>query len=237
MARKTQIIGLTLLICTLLLGGCNPFRKGRKAYPPRVDEDEKTPAEQKKTKLLKQIDRKFENPQAHFELGRLYQADGMWAQAEQEYKTALNFDPAHRQAQAARIKVLIAIGDKTKAELLADEYISQVSISAAGSLKLASAFQEQKLDEYALACYRQALHLAPNSAKVNRQVGYYYLSRNDKVSAEEYLSRSFDLNWNQPDVAAELGRLGVPIKIPPKARKSTNILDRITGLFKKKKEP
>lgn len=227
MARKTQSIGLTLLICTCLLSGCNSSRKDTKARPPRVDEVAKTDAEQKKARLLRQIDRKFENPGAHFELGQLYQADGLWAQAENEYKTALNFDPAYRQAQAARVKVLMQGGDEVKAKLLTDEYISQASNSAAGSLKLALAFQKEMLDEYALACYQQALHLAPTSAKINRQIGYYYLSKNDRVRAVEYLKHSFELNPMQPEVAGELGRLGVTIQIPRKTQKHTKKLDRI----------
>jgi Tfp pilus assembly protein PilF len=227
MARKTQSIGLTLLICTCLLSGCNSSRKDTNARPPRVDEVAKTDAEQKKARLLRQIDRKFENPGAHFELGQLYQADGLWAQAENEYKTALNFDPAYRQAQAARVKVLMQGGDETMAKLLANEYISQASNSAAGSLRLALAFQKEMLDEYALACYQQALHLAPTSAKINRQIGYYYLSKNDRVRAVEYLKHSFELNPMQPEVAGELGRLGVTIQIPRKTQKHTKKLDRI----------
>lgn len=225
MTRKIQFIGLALLICTFLLGGCNS--SGKDDQSRRVDKVGKTPAEQKKAKLLRQIDRKFENPQTHFELGQLYQADGMWARAENEYKTALNFDPAHRKAQAARVKVLFNLSDNAKAELLADEYMSQASNLAAGSLKLALAFQEQQLDEYALACYQQALRLAPSSAKINRRIGYYYLSKNNKVLAEVYLRRSFDLDPMQPDVAGELGRLDVEIRIPRKTQKRTKKLDKI----------
>jgi len=235
MTRKTQFIGLALLICTFLLGGCNSL--GKDDQSRRVDEAGKAPPEQKKAKLLRQIDRKFENPQTHFELGQLYQADGMWARAENEYKTALNFDPVHRKAQAARVKVLFNLSDNAKAELLADEYMSQASNSAAGSLKLALAFQKQQLDEYALACYQQALRLAPSSAKINRQIGYYYLSKNNKVLAEEYLRRSFDLNPMQPDVAGELGRLGVEIRIPRKTEKRTKKLDRIVEQADKKATP
>jgi len=211
-------VSLALLVCALLLGGC----KGEK-----TKEVEMTPAEKEKGRLLGRIDRKFENPDAHFELGRLYQADGLWSQAEHQYNITLNFDPTHREAQAARVKVLLDSGDTAKAELLADEYMGQASVSAAGSLRLALAFQKQALDEYALACYRQALHLAPNSAKINRQIGYYYLSKNDKNRAKDYLTRSFQLNPNQPEVAGELGRLGTAVKIPRKTKKSTKKLDKI----------
>ena len=210
-----------LLLCSfalLLPGGCNSLGKGGKLKP---DEAARMSAEEKKARLLKQLERKFENPDAHFELGRLYQADGRWAQAEYYYHNTLSFDPVHRRAQAARVKVLLDGGDAAKAEPLADEYMTQASSSAEKSLRLALAFQEQGLDEYALACYQQALHLAPNSAEINKQIGYYYLSKNDNVRAKDFLIRSFQLNPNQPGVAGELGRLGVVVEIPRKSEKRT----------------
>ncbi|MHC4572252.1 MAG: tetratricopeptide repeat protein [Planctomycetota bacterium] len=203
-------VGLAFLVCALLFSGCNSEKT------QELKEVEMTPAEKERAELLKRIDRKFENPGAHYELGRLYQADGLWSQAEHQYSITLSFDPTHREAQAARVNVLLASGDTVKAELLADEYMEQASVSAAGSLRLALAFQRQGMDERALACYQQALRLAPNSAKINRQIGYYYLSKNDKERARDYLTRSFQLNSNQPEVAGELGRLGVGVKIPRK---------------------
>jgi Flp pilus assembly protein TadD len=72
----------------------------------------------------------------------------------------------------------------------------------------------------------QALRLAPNSARVHRQLGYYYLSKNDKVRGEEYLKRSFQLDPVQPEVAGELGRLGVEVRIPRKTEKRTKKIDK-----------
>jgi tetratricopeptide (TPR) repeat protein len=217
--RKFGIqVSVVLLVCAVLLGGCESGE---------TEEVGGTPVEEEKARLLRAIGRKFENPQAHFELGQLYQADGLWSQAEHQYNTALSFDPVYREAQAAMVKVLADSGDAAKSALSADIYMNQASGSAAGSLRLGLAFQKQGLDEYALACYRQALRLAPNSAKVNRQIGYYYLSRNEKVRAMDYLRRSFQLNSNQPEVAGELGRLGVAVEIPRKTEKSTGGLDKI----------
>jgi tetratricopeptide (TPR) repeat protein len=235
--RFGWIIGVSfLLFFMLLFGGCESLAVGKKKSPA-ADKVAKTPAEQKKAKLLKKIDRKFENPEAHFELGQLYQADGLWAQAEHEYNVVLGFDPAHREAQAALVKVLSNGGDTTKSQICADIYMSQVASSAAESLKLGLAFQGQGLDEYALGCYRQALRLAPNSAKINRQIGYYYLSRADKEQAKTYLSRSFQLDPLQPEVAGELGRLGVAVTIPRKSARNVKKLDKIVEQSDKKMKP
>jgi tetratricopeptide (TPR) repeat protein len=233
MSGKLKFTGLGLLACVLVISGCTPLENISK----KIAKSELTPTEKKKADLLRQIDRRFENPQAHFELGRLYQADGLWTQAEQRYNIALSFDPAQRQAQAAMVKVLAAGGDQAKSELTADIYINQVAGSAGESLKLALGFQQQGLDDYALGCYKQALRLAPNSAKIHRQIGYYYLSRNQKNQARDYLCRSFNLDHNQPEVAGELGRLGVEIKIPRKRQTNTYKLDKLVEQSRKNIAP
>jgi len=221
MKSKRKFISLMFLICTLVFTGCASNRtKTSKELAP-------TPAEQEKAALLKQLDRKFEDPEGHYNLGKLYQADGLWSQAEHEFTIALSFDPVHRPAQAARVKVLQEIGDKAGSEFSADFYMNQASTTAESLLRLAMAFQKEMLDEYAMACYQQALRLAPNSAKIHRQMGYYYLSRGDRARAQDYLTRSFQLDPKQPEVAGELGRLGVPVRIPRKTQKSTKKLDKI----------
>ncbi len=224
MTGRVRFIGLALLVYVLLSGGCNETQK----------EIPSTPAEKEKEKLLKRVDRKFNDPQAHVRLGQLYQADKLWNKAEEHYSIALSFDPTNRTAQAARVNVLGSSGNTAKSTLLADEYMKQASTSAFESVKLAMEFQTQGLDDYAILCYQQALNLAPNSARINRQIGYYYLGKNDNVRAQEYLTRSFQLNPNQPDVASELGRMGVAVQIPEKTEKNTSKLDKAVDQYNKK---
>ena len=221
-----------LFFCTMFLVGCN----SQKAEVAGAGQVKKTPAEQEKAALLKTLDRKFENPDAHFELGQLYHAERSWLKAEYHYNVALGFDPTHREAQAAMVKLFFDSGDTAKAKTYADIYMNQVVGSASGAFRLAFAFQKQLLDEYAFDCYQQALRLAPNSAKVHRQLGYYYLSKNDKVRAEEYLKRSFQLDPLQPEVAGELGRLGVEVRIPRKAEKGTKKLEKIAEESRKEEK-
>ena len=210
-----------LFLCTTLLVGCTSQGVAGTGKVKR------TPSEQKKAALLKTLDRKFENPQAHYELAQVYQAERLWMKAEYHYNVALRFDPAHREAQAAMVKVFFDSGDTAKAKTYADIYMNQVAGSASRAFRLGLAFQKQLLDEYAFDCYQQALHMAPNSARVHKQLGYYYLSKNDKVRGEEYLKRSFQLDPVQPEVAGELGRLGIAVRIPPKAKKRTKKIDKI----------
>lgn len=174
----------------------------------------KSPSKMTKADLLYQLERKFENPDAHCKLGQLYCNEGQYARAEYHFTTALQFDPVHRPTQAAMVKMFSSRGDKAKAQTYADMCIKQAGSSVNQSLQLGEAFQGQGLDEYALACYQQALGLSPDSADVNKHMGYYYLAKADKARAQEYLTRSFQANPNQPDVALELGRLGVVVETP-----------------------
>ncbi len=225
---KAYVLCFAVLSCVLPLVGCQENLQSAKSGPSlKVDKADQLPVEQKKAKLLKKLDSKFENPDVHYELGQLYQADGLWAQAEYRYNVALGFEPSHREAQAALVQVMIDSGNQEKANNYSDIFMNQTAGSAAESLKLAEAFKKQQLDELALACYQQALRLAPNSSKINRQIGYYYLSKGEKERARDYLSRSFGLNPNQPDVAGELGRLGVEVRIPRSTVKYTRNLDKI----------
>ncbi len=199
------IVSLCCVLLMCLFVGCES---------QEASESTLTPAQETKADLLQQLDEKFENPDVHCKLGQLYGGEGRFTKAEYHLKTALEFDPVHRPSQAAMVKMFVDSGDKAKAQFYADTYMKQASGSATESVGLGQAFQQQGLDEYALACYRQAMTLRPDSPDANKQMGYYYLSKQDNARAQEYLSRSFQANPNQPDVARELGRLGVVVEIP-----------------------
>lgn len=209
MAHKTKVATL-VLVMGVFLAGCVETRERNIS----------------KAKLTKEIRRKYENPEAHYELGKLYLADGLWDKAEWEFNVTLGFAPIHRRAQAAIVKTLLASNNRARASLTAEMYMNQVSTSAESSLILGRAFQNEQLDEYAMACYQQALGLSPNAAVIHKQIGFYYLAKGNKVRAEESLRRSFQLDPYQPEVAGELGRLGVIVQIPRKTEKPSKKLDK-----------
>ncbi len=208
MIIKRYTIVIVTAFCAIALGGCPPTQTAR------VGQGSRTAADIHKAELLRQLDLKWENPATHFELGQLYHASGDWVNAERYYNYALGFDPAYRDAQAAIVKLQLDKGDKSKAEWAANAYMTQVASFPEQLLTLGAAFEKQGLYDYALRCYQDALKSAPDSYKVNRQLGYYYLNRNKKDLAKEHFIRSFELNPSQPDVAGELGRLGVAVRIP-----------------------
>lgn len=198
-----------LLCLSLMNVGCND----RQTTVPAGPQIPVSP-EARKAELINSLERKFENPQAHYELARLYHAEGLWEKAEYHYNVALGFDPALAEAKAAMVKLFLDSGDSAKSKSYADDYMNKAASSAMQSLRLGVAFHRQQLEGYALDAYQQALSLAPGSAEVNKQMGLYYLDKGDKTLAKEYLIRSFNIDPKQPDVAGELGRLGVEVRIP-----------------------
>lgn len=203
---------VVLLSCPLLLVSCNEPQGGAAA----VGRQDNMPPQARKAELLKFLDRKFEDPDAHFQLAQLYHAEGQWGQAEYHYSVALSFDPAKDEARAAMVKLFLDAGDTANSKICADGYMNQAANSAMLSLRLAMAFQNEQLDGYALDAFQQALNLAPTSAEVNKQMGFYYLTKGDKARAKDHFIASYQSDNSQPDVAHELGRLGVELRIRPR---------------------
>jgi tetratricopeptide (TPR) repeat protein len=211
--ERSWMVEALVLLVVIFFAGCGGVRRSTSAGRSGKEAG-LTTVEQRKAILMRRIERKFENPDAHFELGKLYQADGMWEKADYEYSIVLGLMPNHRGAQAAFVKMMLERGETKKSAVYAGNYINKATDSAQSSLALGQAFQEQELFDYAIVCYRQALRLAPNSAAVHKHMGYYYLSRDDKALAMEHLKRSFQLDPYQPDIAAELGRHGIVVRVP-----------------------
>ena len=172
-------------------------------------------------KLNAQLKQKFENPVVHYQLGQIYQQQGDWNKAASEYDLAVKFDPVFWDAEAGMIKVLRLAGEEDKSAQTLQLYLRSASGFIEDSLALGNAFERQNLDDCALAAYEQALKMKPKSAAINKKIGYYYLARNNKDMAKTYLRRSFELDPYQPDVAGELGKMGLIVKTPemlPKAQ-------------------
>ncbi len=212
-----------LILCVLfgsvlfLLWSCQ--EGGRQTSPvapiPTVTSD---PTE---AQLLAELNKKYENPQVHYELARLYHKAQNWLKAEDYYQNAIGFDPAQRAAQAGLVKLYLDRGDPTKAEQFANSYIRQAAGSVRETLRLGWEFRQLKLDDYALRCFRQALDADQNSFEANKQIGFYYRDKGDTAKAKQYLLRSFELNPRQPDVAGALGKLGVVVELPPEPAQPT----------------
>jgi len=217
--RKSPVRLATMSFLSWLLFGCavvlltgcqDGVRRKTATDPTGIVPSEKTEAQ-----LLAEINEKFENPSAHYELARVYHKSRQWTKAEYHYNVALGFDPAFRAAQAGLVKAFLDQSQAAKAEQYANAYLRQAaSNSERETLRLGWEFEKLELDDYALRCFQRALEIAPDSFEAHRQIGFFYLGNGDSDNAKKYLSRSFELNPRQADVAGALGRLGVVVQAP-----------------------
>jgi len=200
------LLGVTLLVS----GGCTQTASSGSG----IDSTPTPPSAKSERELLLEIERKFENPQAHYELARFYHIARAWTKAEYQYNIALGFKPGLLPAQAGLVKMYVDQSEAAKAAQYANGYIRQSAGNTRDTLKLGWEFENLDLDDYAMRCFRQALAEAPDSYDANKQMGLYYLGKDDTDQARRYLGRSFELNPRQPDVAGVLGRLGVVVQSP-----------------------
>ena len=207
MAVRVKLMGLVLVLSFLMIG-CGESEVSK--IPPEGIMG----AHQRAQVLRGHIDAKYESPQAHYELGRIYHADRLWGKAEGEYRVAVGFDPVLWDAEASLVKLFLDRGDEAGSREAAGIAIDRAGFSAGTLLGLARAFQKEYLDDYALKCHSLALTLAPDSPDVYKHIGYYYLSKRNLGRAESNLRRSFGLDPYQADVAGELGRLGIIVEVP-----------------------
>ena len=116
--RSVTLVSLSVLVsCSLFfISGCE---KGQGAATA-VDRVGAVPSERTEAQLMVELDRKFENPQVHYELARLYHKSQQWNKAEYHYNVALGFEPGNKAAQAGWVKMLLDRGETAKAEQYAN---------------------------------------------------------------------------------------------------------------------
>lgn len=207
--RTVHFIALLTCFCLVLglLAGCNQPT----ALVSTMNMD---PMLERESYLQQRLQDDFTNADLHCELGRYYQSEGLWDKAGYHIATALGLDPAHRQSQAANIKSHAAQGDDATAERLFTKYQRQLRTSPVEMVKFAKALNDEGLDAFSLRSLDQAVLLDPRSAEAHRQLGYYYLLRQDLEQARAYFTKSFAYDPTQADVAGELGKMGVVVETP-----------------------
>ena len=212
---KHILLGFIVISLTLLTGCQEPQVNSGNVPPVRSDI--------RKTEIRQKLEKNYANADLHYELGKIYQSEGQWGKA---IRRAIGYDPVNWEAAAASVKTLYQAGKDDRATIMTENYIDEAGYSATSSLQLGKAFQDEQLEDEALSCYQQALRIAPNSAGLNKQIGFYYLAKNDQARAEQYFRRSFQIKPD-PEVAGALGRMGIAIGLPKPTTGTANDVDKM----------
>ena len=193
-----MIFKILAVLAVVMVVGCGPQK-------PIAPETEQT--------LLQQINLKFESPDAHYKLAKLYHAQQQWIKAEYEYNIAIGFAPLNKLPDAGLVKLYEDWDRKDNAQAAAEKSMHSC-FTDEDLVMLAKAFQQEGLLKYAESCYEYALTVAKNKGGIYKEMGYYFLAIGDKVRAEDAFRKSLDIRPYQPDVSAELGRMGVKVVAP-----------------------
>lgn len=199
------ILRITVILTVIVMAGCGPIKEP-------VPDTEET--------LLAQINQKFESPDAHYKLAKIYHAQQQWIKAEYEYNIAIGFSPANKWPDAGLVRLYEDWNRADKAQAAMDKAM-QTCTTDEGLVMLAKALERENLRKRAMECYEYAAKVALNKGGIYKEMGYYYLSIGDKVRAEDAFRKSLELRPYQPDVSAELGRMGVKVVAPDIVHQST----------------
>jgi len=187
-----------MVLALVIIAGCGP------KMPAGPDTEQS---------LLNEINLKFENPDAHYKLAKIYHGHGQWIKAEYEYNVATGFSPLNKWPEAGLVRLYEDWGRPEKAQAALDKAM-KTCVADEELVMLAKALQKENLLKHAQACYEYALTVAKNKGGIYKEMGYYYLSIGDKVRAEDAFRKSLEIRPYQPDVSAELGRMGVKVVAP-----------------------
>jgi tetratricopeptide (TPR) repeat protein len=193
------MLKIMVVVAVIAVAGCGPQKT------TAVPETEQT--------LLAQIDQKFENPDAHYRLAKLYHSQSQWIKAEYEYGIAIGFAPINKWPEAGLVKMYRDWERPEKAQ----EALNKAMYSCNTDeelVMLAKALQKEGLKEDPQTCYEYGLTVAKNKGGIYKEMGYYYLTIGDKVRAEDAFRKSLEIRPYQPDVSGELGRMGVKVVAP-----------------------
>lgn len=195
----TTMLKIAVLAAVVCVMGCQP-----KPAPVGPDTEES---------LILQINQKFENPDAHYKLAKMYHSQKQWVKAEYEYNVAIGFSAVNKWPEAGLVRMYKDWARPENAQAALNKAM-YACLTDEELIMLAKALQKEGLVQEPQICYEYALTVAKNKGGIYKEMGFYYLTIGDKVRAEDAFRKSLEIRPYQPDVSAELGRMGVQVVAP-----------------------
>jgi protein O-GlcNAc transferase len=167
-----------------------------------------------------------QNPELHDELGSLYAQQKHWAEAQQEFATAIRLNPNLAAAHLHLGLVMQAQGQANG--LMEMAQASQLAPqNAAIALELGKALSAAGQDEHAIPVFQQALELDPKSTAASYQLALA-LQRTNKI--EDAISLLKTVVAADPNNAEALTNLGMALSQAQLAKDAVPVLQRSIAL-------
>ncbi len=148
-------------------------------------------------RVLRILEREIENARAnpldaraHGTLGLVYEANGLWGEAERSFEEAASLDPSQPLWPFHRALALRQRGELDAALALVREVVRRAPESAAFQHRLADMLLESGDPQAALEHFRRAAEIAPERAEGWAGMGAAHLARGEFAEARSVLERS-----------------------------------------------
>jgi TolB-like protein/Tfp pilus assembly protein PilF len=152
-----------------------------------------------------------------------------WSGAEQEYKRAIQLNPAYEVAHAWYSTLLLELGrfPEALAEARKAQELDPLSVFINANLA-STLYFTGKYDE-AIAQCRRTLEIDPTSHRAHRQLGHVYVQQKLYDEAVAEYSKAIELSGGNPAYIAELGHTFGRWGRLPEANKTLELLNRSSG--------
>jgi tetratricopeptide (TPR) repeat protein len=166
------------------------------------------------------IDPKY--AEAHFNLGRVYKAQGFIKEALIEFQIALKLNPSYLAAKREfeALKSSLEEDVRTQLKIQGQETLDKTRfepIPAAEAEKKAKQLLNQGRTAEAIRYFEQALRQKPDDVALNKMLGFLYFRQNSFTNSLERYSKAMDLLPVDPEIPYAIGLIHMKTKFPEKA--------------------
>lgn len=171
-------------------------------------------------KVALEKDQKY--PDAHYNLGRVYKAQGFIKEALVEFQIALKLNPNYVAAKRELNAIKASLENDVRAQLKikGKENFNQTQfepIPAAEAEKKARQLLNQGRADEAIRYFEQALRQKEDDAGLNKMIGYLYFRQNRYSNSLERYSKAMQLSPADPEVPYAIGLIHMKTSMPEKA--------------------
>ncbi len=160
--------------------------------------------------------------EAHYNLGRVYKAQGFIKEALIEFQIALRLNPAYLAAQREldSIKSTLEQDVRTQLKIQGQETVQQTefaTLPADEAEKKGRQLLNQGKSGEAIRYFEQALRQNPNNGQLLKMVAYLYFQQNRFSNALDYYGRAREYLLTDAEIPYAIGLIYMKTRMPEKA--------------------
>lgn len=163
--------------------------------------------------------------EAHYNLGRVYKAQGFIKEALIEFQIAIKLNPGYLAARREldMIKSSLEQDVRTQLKIQGQETVNQTEFSSIPSdeaEKKGRQLLQQGKSEEAIRYFEQALRQKPNDVALLKMVGFLYFQQNRFTNSLDYYNRAREYSPVDSEIPYAIGLIYMKTRVPEKAEEA-----------------